>query len=334
MADNGNVEPKPYSSFAHKRLILLAPDGARQPHLIHPYIAYSDYFNCGKYPRDGYFVENFGENASIGEKAKYARLTAGLSLNELASKTGLNRVTLQKLENGRQDDANTDTLVKIALACGREKTFCCDDYHSFVVESSGNAIQEFRQSNKISQKKLAEMLDIHPHVLYQWENGKVDITRKSYNKLMTVLNSQVEMDEYNKFLSDKPGERIKELRLQYGLTQEEFAKSLNISLASLGLWERDMAEPTRESYEVLMKLFRGEIVISQQIYPPTYFGQQVKGYRTKQNLTQRQFSKLAGVSYQSVIDWEKHGRVPKVASYRRIIEVIPELLDFKISNEV
>jgi len=42
------------------------------------------------------------------------------------------------------------------------------------------------------------------------------------------------------------GERLKELRLQEGLSQKEFAKILGTSQASLSKWENDVQEPCIE----------------------------------------------------------------------------------------
>lgn len=48
---------------------------------------------------------------------------------------------------------------------------------------------------------------------------------------------------------------IKELRLSLYLTQEEFAKKLGVSYASVNRWENGRYEPTMKTKRKLRKLF-------------------------------------------------------------------------------
>ncbi|MCT2882633.1 helix-turn-helix domain-containing protein [Lentilactobacillus buchneri] len=43
------------------------------------------------------------------------------------------------------------------------------------------------------------------------------------------------------------GTRLKQLRNEKGLTQEELGKKINVSKASISLYEKNMREPSRES---------------------------------------------------------------------------------------
>lgn len=47
------------------------------------------------------------------------------------------------------------------------------------------------------------------------------------------------------------GEKIKELRQQYNLTQKEFAAKLSLTAANIGAWEKDLKKP---SYDVLLQI--------------------------------------------------------------------------------
>ena len=42
------------------------------------------------------------------------------------------------------------------------------------------------------------------------------------------------------------GEKVKFARLQLFLSQEKFAKELNVSFATINRWERDLCEPNYE----------------------------------------------------------------------------------------
>ena len=51
------------------------------------------------------------------------------------------------------------------------------------------------------------------------------------------------------------GERLKELRMQEGLSQSELAKMLGTSQASLSKWENDVQEPCIEEIVKICKHF-------------------------------------------------------------------------------
>ena len=51
------------------------------------------------------------------------------------------------------------------------------------------------------------------------------------------------------------GERLKELRMQEGLSQSELAKILGTSQASLSKWENDVQEPCIEEIVKICKHF-------------------------------------------------------------------------------
>ena len=51
------------------------------------------------------------------------------------------------------------------------------------------------------------------------------------------------------------GERIKELRIEAGLSQMQLAKKLNMSQAAVAKWELGKTEPTASAIILLAKFF-------------------------------------------------------------------------------
>lgn len=51
------------------------------------------------------------------------------------------------------------------------------------------------------------------------------------------------------------GKRIKELRKEFGWTQNELANKINVSQQTIGSWEVGRAEPNNETLSKLSKLF-------------------------------------------------------------------------------
>jgi ribosome-binding protein aMBF1 (putative translation factor) len=59
----------------------------------------------------------------LGQQIKAIREAAGLSLADVAEKTGIDKAMLSRLENGRHDNPTVDTLSRIAKAIGRNLVF-------------------------------------------------------------------------------------------------------------------------------------------------------------------------------------------------------------------
>ncbi|TES89141.1 MAG: XRE family transcriptional regulator [Dehalococcoidia bacterium] len=57
---------------------------------------------------------------------------------------------------------------------------------------------------------------------------------------------------------ERLSERLKELRKKKGLTQEDMAREINVSLSTVQRWEKKGGEPTRLARRELQRLFRRE----------------------------------------------------------------------------
>jgi Helix-turn-helix domain len=59
-----------------------------------------------------------------------ARESAGLSLDEVASRSGIDKAQLSRLENGRVADPRPSTLARYALAIGKRLSWSLEDIES------------------------------------------------------------------------------------------------------------------------------------------------------------------------------------------------------------
>ena len=112
-----------------------------------------------------------GELNTVADKIQYARLTAGLLQREIAEKIGMDRTTLTAYENGKIVEEHMDVkrLMEIALACGRDKYFCCSPYQIFLTEEPGAQIKAYRKSHGLTQKRFAEILGVWETTVKRWE---------------------------------------------------------------------------------------------------------------------------------------------------------------------
>jgi hypothetical protein len=61
---------------------------------------------------------------------RLARESAGLSLDEVASRSGIHKAQLSRLENGKVPDSRTSTLSRYALAIGKRLVWSLEDVES------------------------------------------------------------------------------------------------------------------------------------------------------------------------------------------------------------
>ena len=66
---------------------------------------------------------------------------------------------------------------------------------------------------------------------------------------MNVIKGELNM------LEPKVSDRIKEIRVEYKLSQSELGKKLSVSQDTVSLWENDKALPSTEYVIMICKLF-------------------------------------------------------------------------------
>jgi len=115
-----------------------------------------------------------GELKSVADKIRYARLSAGIHQDILAEKIGIDRITLLRYENGHITEENMEIewLIKIALACGMDKHFCCSPYHIFIIEDAGKQIKQYRKEMELTQRELAIKLGVNVTTVKRWEQKR------------------------------------------------------------------------------------------------------------------------------------------------------------------
>lgn len=180
---NSNLEETISIDFAprsHKRLTLLIEDAktTRQRYQIHPFPCSSSSIRACKYPADVQFLYHMQHctDAPIKDKLRYVRLMAGLKQSELAEMVGISRSTLLHLENGDVSEENmkTNTLIRIALACGFERTFCCNPYHALLAGNIGQRIKAYRKEHRMTQQVMADIFHVCKGTVFNWEHNQTN----------------------------------------------------------------------------------------------------------------------------------------------------------------
>ncbi len=187
---------------SHKRLTLLIEDAqtTRQQHQIYPIQVDEAKLKSCKYPADVQLIYRMqkNNNAPIMDKIRYARLIADFKQRELAQIVGIDRCTLIRLENGQVSELNmkTETLIRIAVACGFERTFCCNQYHSLLANDVGRKIKEYRKTHHLTQIDLGKQLNVHKKTISRWEHN---LQKPSVEVLMYFFPEHFDYDEQSTY---------------------------------------------------------------------------------------------------------------------------------------
>ena len=71
------------------------------------------------------------------QSLKQARKRSGLSIGDVAERSGLDRAVVSRLENGKQDNPTVATLMRYAAAVGKRFLWCYEDLGIKVTNGDG-----------------------------------------------------------------------------------------------------------------------------------------------------------------------------------------------------
>ena len=129
-------------------------------------------------------IPQINENSTIGEQIKYYRRLANIKQTDLCSKLGCDRGVLDRLENRELKLVNVKLIKDVIKELDIEdKIVINDDYIGFLLDNPSKTIVDFRKKNSLKQVDLARMLGKSVSVIKNWETGKSQMTRASYDKL-------------------------------------------------------------------------------------------------------------------------------------------------------
>jgi len=80
---------------------------------------------------------------------KHEREQCGLSIGDVAKRSGLDRAVISRLENGKQDNPTVATLMRYAAAVGKRFLWSYEDLTSEITRRNGNS----RQRREIGSRK-------------------------------------------------------------------------------------------------------------------------------------------------------------------------------------
>ncbi len=122
------------------------------------------------------------EDKPIGDKIRFYRLKNGLLQKEVAEMIGIDRSTYIKIENNKTV-VSFDILKKLSEILKTDVSELMDDYHNFIYYHQREELKKFRSEKKITQKQLADILDVGVYMVKRWETGHSIISKIYYETL-------------------------------------------------------------------------------------------------------------------------------------------------------
>ncbi|WP_053985273.1 helix-turn-helix domain-containing protein [Niameybacter massiliensis] len=132
--------------------------------------------------------------------------------------------------------------------------------------SFADILKKQRSIKKISQRNLAEMIGVSQQTIGSWETERTEPDQVSLNKLADFFSISTDYllgrteDKSNAQTLDSdiiqlPTIRIKSLRIEKGLSQEELGSLLNIQKSAISKYERGALEPGKSMLIKMSSIF-------------------------------------------------------------------------------
>ncbi len=126
---------------------------------------------------------SFSRQTTLGDKIRYVRLHAGLTIEQLAQMIGVDRSTLIRYEHNdiSEDFCDTSVLISIEDCCNVERYTLFSDYLLFYELGK---LKQLRQQYNVTQKQLGLHLGFNHKTVSRWEQKKCRPPRKTWQSTL------------------------------------------------------------------------------------------------------------------------------------------------------
>jgi transcriptional regulator with XRE-family HTH domain len=284
------------------------------------------------------------ENATPQEKLRYYRMVSGLSYEELGSRLGMTSFGIINLESGFNDIQYEDAH-KLGEALSVDPKEFLDEYSNFCGPGYGKRIASIRHAMGLTQEQLADKMGVLRSTVSIWESEfdnhhparemyellKQYASEHGIDIIQQVENQEKYVDEYERFVAQDWGKKLRRIRLCYGMIPSDFATILGCEEQTLTHWELECSKPLRRYFGTIKKLAADKKINLDSLNknPDRYTsdfenfiardcGRKMKSIRMAYDMTQREFSRLIGCCDVAVSKWENGLCTPELKYFRTI----------------
>lgn len=126
----------------------------------------------------------------VGARIQYIRKKRGLSIDELAKRTGITSQKLMDMENGIDHDFDTNLMLKFCDVLNVDKSYFIDITEP--VDNLGENIKALREAQNLTTKEVANELHVSIDEYKKLEDGDV-VSYDLLDKLANIFNINVAM---------------------------------------------------------------------------------------------------------------------------------------------
>lgn len=124
------------------------------------------------------------------------------------------------------------------------------------INNTADKLRWCRHRNGLRQRDVANYVGIDRRTFSNYEEcGRDDYPIENMQKIAELFSIPVTelLDDYNLFLYNGQGRKIKEMRRRGNMTQPEFARYLGVPFGTLQAWEQDRVQIFKSTWEKLMR---------------------------------------------------------------------------------
>lgn len=285
------------------------------------------------------------------ERLKELREKSGLTQKQVAEHLDITQSAYAQWETGRLNPKK-ETIQKFADLFNVSYDYLWNGIsepqttNAIIETNSGTfpeRLRQLRTEADLTQQQLADIVGTTQQNIAFWETGRQRPKQPSLIKLANYFNVSIDYLLVGKAQAEEKlsvfPERLKQLRVEAKLTQQQMAEAFNIKQPTYAQWETGRTKPKGETLEKFADFFNVSTdYLLGKTQPKTklaVFPERLRQLRIETDLTQQELAKNLNVSQQIIGLWERGERKPKIESITNIAEyfnVSPKYLIGETNN--
>ena len=256
--------------------------------------------------------------SEFGELIREGRVKWEMTQKELAEHLGVIRESLKAWESGRYIPDATETQMKLL-------EWLSEDVPTHPIsldEVNRRLVWNERLRRGMSRGELAGRLGVDERSLRDWERG-IKSPQHSHLKALREWLEEEDIDllatqnPLTEWLASNFGERLRERRHEWEMSESELADHLGINKGTLRSWENDTHIPDGTRMQRLWEWFAVDPPIN-SMRIDVIDGNLIRNERVRRGMLQVELADRLGVSKGSVIAWELGHRDPRHSNLKAL----------------
>lgn len=133
------------------------------------------------------YAGRYGELHSVPERLRWCRYKLGLMQKEIAQLAGISQTLYEEMERGDCQEYPAYAVDKLAGLYQVPVEDLLDEYSRFLYDGPVDQICAARERLGLSRAKFARLAGVGEKSVRDWETGQKKASRKSWERLKTVL---------------------------------------------------------------------------------------------------------------------------------------------------